>query len=146
VQDVELCICSYSTEVDRVGARRGGFGIEPAAAVDDESQAAYCDQHEKKAEQPASPTCRIEGKQAGWKKSIGDGVRGSGRLIASVAADVVGVDCDVRCGCSVGQELKGVLVEGARTTNHTVDEVLKIGRGVSGDPCGGSEFGDALDG
>jgi len=35
---------------------------------------------------------------------------------------------------------------GAHTTNHTVDEVLKIGRGVSGDPCGGSEFGDALDG
>jgi hypothetical protein len=37
-------------------------------------------------------------------------------------------------------------VKRARTTNHTVEEVLKIGRGVSGDPCGGSEFGDALDG
>jgi hypothetical protein len=35
-------------------------------------------------------------------------------------------------------------------TNHTVDEAwcasLKICRSVSGDPCGGSEFGDALDG
>jgi DNA-binding transcriptional LysR family regulator len=37
-------------------------------------------------------------------------------------------------------------VERARTTNHTVDEALKIGRSVSGDPCCGSELGDALDG
>ena len=40
--------------------------------------------------------------------------------------------------------------EGARTTNHTVDEAwcasLTIGRSVSGDPCCGSELGDALDG
>ena len=101
----ELRICSDATEVDGVGARRGGFGIEPAAAVNDESQAAYCDQNEKKVERAAAPTCRKERKQAGRKKSIGDGVRGSGRLIASVAVDVVGVDGDLRCGCSAGQEL-----------------------------------------
>src|SRR3984885_15310808 len=41
-------------------------------------------------------------------------------------------------------------LERARMTNHTVDEAwcasLKICRSVSGDPCCGSELGDALDG
>jgi len=41
-------------------------------------------------------------------------------------------------------------VDGVRTTNHPVDEAwcasLKIGRGVSGEPCCGSEPRDALDG
>ena len=84
----ESRICSGATEVDGVGARRGGFGIEPAAAVDDERQAAYCKQYKNKAEQAAAPACRKERKQAGRKKSIGDGVRGSGRLIAGVAVDL----------------------------------------------------------
>jgi hypothetical protein len=65
------------------------------------------------------------------------------RRVLVVQPDRRGKAADVDDHLNIG----GVqLVEWARTTNHTVDEVLKIGRGVSGDPCGGSEFGGALDG
>ena len=97
----EVRVCSSATEVDGVSAWRGGFRVEPATAVDGQGEGANCDECEEKTNKAAPTACRKERKQAGGKKSIGDGTKGFGRFVVGVTADVVGVDGDVGSCCAV---------------------------------------------